>query len=271
MNPWILAALFGLGYHAGKAEVQRFERLAAEEIASKLDGDDRHVHVQTKLNGLIGGAMGDLKQVTIRASNFSTAELPLYTEPDRPRSGHIRELRLFLDDFRLAGLRVEHLEASIPDCRYDFGLAQRHHTVRLSQSGVGTGLVRIRAPDLEAYILRKFKEIKRVSVRIEKDKVFVEGYGEFIVVHTNFEVIATLESPDGSRLMLANAVIFFDGRRADASSGKVLLDTLNPVVDLAKDLGLADAVHVEKIRLKDGFLEASGATKIPLRPGDRYP
>lgn len=266
MNPWLLAALLGLGYHAGKAEVQRFERLAAEEISSKLGGEGAEVHVQTKLNGLIGGAMGDLKQVTIRASHFTTDQLPLFTEPDRGRTGRIRELRLVLDDFRLAGLRVEHLEATIPDCRFDFRLAQRHHTMRLSQSGVGTGLVRIRAADLEAYILRKFREIKRVSVRIEKDKVFVDGYGEFIVVNTNFEVIATLESPDGVRLMLANAVIFFDGRRADAASGKVLLDTLNPVVDLSQDLGLYDAVSVEKIRLRDGVLEASGATKIPVRP-----
>ncbi len=265
MIPWLLAALLGLGWHTGAREVRRFEHLAADEIRAQLQGESASVEVTAKLNGLIGGALGDLRRVTIRASDFSTQGLPLYTEPWRPRSGRVEELELVLDRFTLSGLRVEHLEAVIPECRFDYRLALRKHTIRLSASGVGVGTVRIRQEDLGRYILAKFHEIDAVEVRIEHDKVFVEGTGTFLVVRTRFLVIATLEPEDGVRLNLANARIFFDDRRADPGSAKVLLDTLNPVVDLSKGLGLLDAVHVDRITLRNGVLEASGATKIPER------
>lgn len=265
MNPWLIAALLGLGWHTGAREVKRFEHLAADEIRSQLKGDDAKVEVTAQLNGIIGGALGDLKKVTIRASDFSTEGLPLFTEPWRPRSGRVEELALVLERFSLSGLRVEHLEATIPECRFDYRLALREHTIRLSASGVGLGTVRIRQEDLARYIVAKFREIDSAEVTIRDDKVFVEGSGTFLVVKTRFLVIATLEAEDGVRLNLANARIFFDDRRADEVSAKVLLDTLNPVVDLSKGLGLFDAVYVRRIRLRGGVLEATGDTKIPIR------
>lgn len=265
MNPWLIAALLGLGWHTGAREVKRFEHLAATEIRAQLTGPEAHVDVKTQLNGIIGGALGDLKKVTIRASDFSTQGLPLYTEPSRPKSGRVEQLELVLDRFELSGLRVDHLEATIPECRFDYRLALREHKIRLSASGVGVGTVRIRQEDLGRYIVQKFREIDSAEVRIENDKVFVEGTGTFLVVKTRFLVIATLEAVDGVRLNLANARIFFDDRRADPASAKVLLDTLNPVVDLGTGLGLLDAVYVRRIGLRGGVMEASGDTRIPAK------
>ena len=128
--------------------------------------------------------------------------------------------------------------------------------------------MRIRQEDLARYIVAKFREIDSAEVTIRDDKVFVEGSGTFLVVKTRFLVIATLEAEDGVRLNLANARIFFDDRRADEVSAKVLLDTLNPVVDLSKGLGLFDAVYVRQIRLRNGVLEATGDTKIPAKKQD---
>lgn len=245
--------------------MRRFERAAAAEIRSKLTGESPKVNVKVELNG-IASLWGDLRSATISASAFATEGLPLFTEPERRRSGKLGTLRLRLSDFTLAGLRVESLSADIPGCRYDFGLVVSRRVFRLSRSGVGTGTVVLLEKDLEAFILKKYREIKRVTVKIDKDKVFVDGYGEFLIAKTNFQVIASLEPIDGTKLSLTNARIYFDWRRADEPARKVLLDTLNPVVDLQRDLGLYDAVTVEGLRLRDGKLTAWGSTRIPVKP-----
>lgn len=250
----------------GGSEVRRFERRAADDIRSKLSGADAKVNVKTRFHGLFGAFSGDLQRVTIRASDFSTEELPLYTEPGISTRGRVRNLDLVLSNFRLAGLRVEELRASIPDCRYDLGLAMSKQKIRLSRSGTGTGTVKLKDKDLAAYILKKFREIKRVEVSISNGRAKVEGYGEFLIVKTNFSVEAELAIVDGVKLVLANPTITFDGRPADELSRKVLMDTLNPVVDLQHDLRLYDAVFLRRIELGSDFLEASGDTKIPDAP-----
>lgn len=265
ITPLAILAGLGLIFGLGGAEVRRFERAAAAEIKSKLQGEHAEVSVRTEMNGL-AGLWGELSSATIRATHFETDGLPLFTEPERRKNGKLKLLRIELSDFVLSGLRVERLEAAIPDCRYDFDLALRHKKIRLSRSGIGTGFVVLREQDLADFILRKFSEVKRVSVRIDKDKVFVDGYGEFLIAKTDFVVIASLTPVDGTKLMLTDAKIYFDWRRADEAASKVLLDTLNPVVDLDKDLGLLDAVFVEGIRLRDGVLKAWGRTKVPERP-----
>jgi hypothetical protein len=264
MLGFVIAA-FGVLFGIGSVQVRQFENAAAAEIASKLQGP-AVVRVSTKLNGIIAGPLGDIKEAKISARDFSTDGLPLYTEPWRSKRGIIRELKLELSNFHLGGLRVESLTATIPDCRYDYGLAIRKRSMRLSKSGVGTGTVRLKDSDLSAFILKKFKEIKSVEVKVKDGKAYVSGFGEFVLVQTRFEVIATLSSPDGRTLELDNARIFFDGKLADELAKKALLRTLNPVVDLNKDLKLHDAVYVRKIHLHDGFIEAIGDTKIPISP-----
>ena len=264
------AALFiGLGLWGGEEE-KKFESAAAREIAGKLDGDEKWVSVNVRANGL-AGAWGDLSLAQIKASDFSIRGLPLFTEPERSKAGKVGKLQLRLTDFQLRGLRVEELSADIPNCRYDFGLAKSKRQIRLSESGVGTGVVRILERDLADYIVRKYSEIKRCTVKVEKGFVWVEGYGEFLVVNSDFTVIAKIGVVDGTKLMLSQPKIYFNWVRSDAFTADALLKSLNPIVDLKKDLGLYDAVTVEKVSLENGVLEATGATKIPIKPAENTP
>lgn len=262
----LLLGLLGAAFCFGNSEVRRFENIAAKDIRASIHGDHAKVSVRTKLNGIIGGPLGDLKEVTIRASDFEAPGVPLFVQPGLSRKGIIRNLHIDLRDFTLAGLRIQELSSDIPDCHYDYALAISKHKIRLSQSGTGRGRVVIRDKDLEPYILRKFGEIKRVTVRIEGGHVHVEGYGEFLILKAPFSVDANLVAVDGTKLVLTDATITFNGGLADEFARKTLLDTLNPVVDLNKDLKLYDAIHVDTIDLHDGTISASGATAIPLQP-----
>jgi hypothetical protein len=253
-------ALFGAG------AVRHFESLAARDIKSKLHGEKGEVSVRTVPRGLLGHLSGDLRRVNITARHFSADGLPLFTEPDRSQAGRAGDVQINLEDFRIAGLRIESLKASIPDCRFDFPLAKRKGQIRLSKSGTGTGSVTILASDLEAFILSKFREIKTVSVRLDDGRLHVEGYGEFLLLKSQFAVYATLIAVDGSKLALENAHIILDGQAASNAASEALLQLLNPVVDLDKDLHLFGAIHVDKIELSGNKLVASGTTTIPVRP-----
>lgn len=257
----LVAGAFGIG----GALQGGFEARAAEDIASRLGGDDPQVTVTIEPNG-IAGIWGDVTRATISASDFTLQELPLYTEPDRSQSGRLQELILDLRDFRLRGLDCEELFARIPGNRYDFGLARNQGQIRLSRSGSGEGYVRVREEALARFIVSKFAEIREATVRVYNDVIWVEGVGEFLLLRTSFTVIANLISPDGSTLELDNARIYFNWQRADEFAAQALLQTLNPVVDFDRDLGLAGAIRVERIRLRDGVLEAGGRTQIPERP-----
>ena len=265
MIPLILG-LFGALFYLGNSEVRRFENLAARDIRANIRGDRAKVSVKTELNGLIGGPLGDLKKVTIRASNFETDGVPLFTQPELSKKGIIRSLRIELRDFKLGGLHIRELFSTIPECRFDYTRAITKRQIRLSHSGLGRGEVVIAEKDLEAYILRKFGEIKKVTVKIGNDRVRVTGYGEFIILNTNFEVDAKLVASGYTKLELADARISFDGKPADEISSKTLLSTMNPVVDLNKDLKLHDAILVDAIELRDGVIRAEGTTRIPNQP-----
>lgn len=252
----------------GGAMVRRFESMAAKDIRSKLKGEQVGVQIRTVPHGLLGHLSGDLDRVTIRAKHFSTEGLPLFTEPERSKRGRARRLNIELQDFMLAGLRIDSLTASIPNCRYDFGLASRKGRIRLSQSGTGEGGVTVLAADLERFILAKFHEIKRVTVHLDHGRVKVEGYGEFLIVKSEFSVDAGLVAQNGVQLMLTDAKIAFGAAPAEEAAAQTLLQTLNPVVDLDKDLHLFGAIQVKQVSLEGDRLVASGDTTIPVKPDE---
>lgn len=265
MGPLALVAAFGLLIGAGSSEVRKFERLAADHIKATLKGDAPVVTVKSKFSGYVAGPLGDLASVAIHGHSFGTDGLPLFTEPG-PMRGRIRNLELSLRDFRLGKLDVARIRADIPECRFDYDLALRRKQIRLTLSGEGTGEVEVAAASLQDFIVRKFGEIKRCTVTLSRDRIIVEGYGEFIIVKTDFRVSARLRIEEGRRFYLDEAFISFGDRFADEASAKVLLDLLNPVVDLDRDLGLHGAIDVQGLRLEHNVLRAWGAARIPKRP-----
>lgn len=265
MNPWLLGLAGGLLF--GGELVRDFERAAARDVRSKLVAESgREIKVKVTAKTSLGSAFGNVGSVRIAARQFSTPGLPLFTEPERSQKGRLGRLFLDLSDFRLGELRVESLTAEIPNCRFDFSLAVSKKQFRLSKSGLGTGEVRLRAEDLAAFILKKYSEVKTCTVQFAGGKAIVEGDGELLLLQTKFRVEARLTPTSPTQLSLTDATMTFDGRPADDASRQVLLETLNPVVDLDKDLGLLDAMAIESVTAENNELTVRGKTKIPLRP-----
>jgi hypothetical protein len=262
----LVAAAFGLLIHIGGGEVRGFEGRAAQFIKSTLSGEQAKVSVKTSFASLFGGPFGELDKVRIAASDFSCPSLPLFAEPDRSKVGRIRELSLSLTDFELAGLRVSRLEAVIPGCRYDHAAAVGRRGFHVSRSGTGTAKVWIDEGALAEYARKKFPMIGKLAVKIDKDKLFVDGSAQLVLAKTEFSVIAGLAVQNGSQLVLTTPRVFLDGRRSDGPAVVFLESLFDPVIDLDEDLGLFGAMTIESMRLRGGVLEVSGAFHLPARP-----
>ncbi len=264
VNPWLiggLAALFGIG----AATVRNFEHAAARDLASKLDGDRKVVKLDVTYPGILSPGLGEVGTATIHASHFRCEGLPLFTEPKRSHKGSIEWLKLDLQDFYLRDLRCERFSAAIPKCRFDFALAASKRKIRLSKSGLGEGSVQIKVQDLAPYILKKYAEIKRVSVTVDGNWVRVQGYGQFLVLNATFDVKAHIGT-NGGQLLLTDCIVRIDDKVPDADSEKALIDTLNPVIDFAKDLDLYDAVDAQKVWIEGDSIFVTGKVKIPDSP-----
>lgn len=265
MNPWPAVLAGGallLGVFAGR-ELRSFERAAAAEIANRLSGPGKKVELYADFAGPINLLAGHISTARITARDFTVDGLPLFTEPERSKRGVIDTLQIRLYNFTLRGLRIEELRSDIRQSRYDLGLAMKQKKVRLSKSGTGPGYVRVNAKALEDFILLKYSEIKSIKVTLRKYKLFVEGFGDFVLFKSNFYVISDLKPYNGTQLYLDNAIVFLDGRRVRDGSERALLNNLNPVIDEDKDLRLFGALKIEKVKIREGYLELEGASSIP--------
>lgn len=262
MNPLALLALLGLG--AMDTKVAELEREAAHEIASRLPGPAQ-VRVNVKPDGL-DSFQGHLASATITASGFAVSELPFFTEPERSQFARAETVRIALSDFTLAGLHVQKMTAEIPDCRYDRGLALARHQFRVSKSGVGWGSVVLSEQDIADYIAAHATGVETANVRIFSDVIWIEVEGTFFMARTNMTIVGRLVSPDGYKLVVEPIRVIVDWRRADPSLVEAISKAINPVIDIAKDLKLYDALTIEQITLRDGLLTATGKARIPVKP-----
>ena len=155
--------------------------------------------------------------------------------------------------------------ASIPNCRFDFALARSKRKIRLSRSGTGPGEVRILIKDLAPFILKKYPEIQEVTVEPEGDRVRVKGRGQFLILNASFDILARVGT-DGGTLRLEDCRIMMNGEKPDQASEQALINTLNPVIDFAKDLDLLDAVRAERVQVINNAVIVSGQVKIPEMP-----
>lgn len=261
----VALGLAGLMFGLGSSEVRRFENAAANDIKTRLQGETKQVKVRTKLDPFqaIGGRF---KSATITASDFATDGLPLFTEPNGSQRGRLNELKISLSNFELTGLMVKSLEARIPDCRFDFGLAQRKGQIRLTKSGVGTGSVEVNREALIQYILRKHPTLKNVDLRMESGFVHITGQGRFLSFEAQVEIKSRLGSPDGSTIQLVESEIKINGQQAIPVARDAVLKVLNPVVDLNRDLKLFGALAIDKVEVLADSLRASGKAHIPDQP-----
>jgi hypothetical protein len=241
----------------------RIERAAEADIRSVLGA--REVTVRAESDGLLGSAMGRVNSVEITASQFTVDGMPLFAYPRLSQRGTMKRLRIALRDFVIRQLPVQELTCDIPDNRFALGLLV-DGKVRLTKSGEGRGSVTIDEDGLTRYIMAKFGMVESVAIRFDRYKLFAKGTASLALIRRNFEIICDLAIAEKRRLVIANPIVFIEGKRVRDGSDAALLRALNPVLDLDRDLGLHGAFDMEKVRLSNGLAVITGAARIPNQP-----
>lgn len=263
----VALGLAGLLFGVGSSDVRRFENAAARDISARLEGDEKQVKVRTKLDPfqVMGGRF---KSATITASQFATDGLPLFTQPEGSKYGRLDELKIMLSDFELTGLKVNRLEARIPGCRFDFGLAQKKGQIRLTKSGVGTGTVEVDEASLEEFVLKRFPTLTRLEITLADGQAVIVATGRFVSFVADIRLEGKMVSPDGNRIVIEDAKLLVGGQQANPIASKAILEVLNPVLDLDKDLKLYGAIRIQELKIDKGMLTANGVATIPVEPTD---
>ena len=253
-----LAAVVGLG--AGT--LRKFERRAEADIAARLEGEEKRVKLRVSYPGLLSPALGEVREAKVEASNFSVVGLPFLREPWRSSRGKIERLIVDLRDFELTGLPVERLRASIPSVRFDLGHASKRGEIRISRSGRGRAEVRLKPEGIAAWIMRRTPSLRGVVGRIEDGKLGLSGRVRFAGFEVPFDVLSDVGG-EGPRLSLVKPRIQLAGIAAEGARADELVKALNPVVDADRDLALRGAVGIERVRVEDGKIVATGSVVLP--------
>lgn len=120
---------------------------------------------------------------------------------------------------------------------------------------------------ISAFALRMHPMLRSLTVRVDKDKIFVDGFGRILFLDLPFSVIAGLGIVGGRRLILLFPHVFLGDRAAGPDVVQAVVQTLTPLIDLDKDLGLHGALDLVGMRLRDGVLEAWGTATVPVVAG----
>lgn len=255
-------AVFAILLTLGRGALREIEKTAAREIQQRIGGGEFQVRVEP--DGVDGLAQGRLKTLTVRARNFTMNGLPFTLEPDRPKSGLIRQFVLRMENASLRGLRAESATAVIPNIYYDKGLAISRRIFRLSATGVGACEIVVNETDLAAYIVRKYAPyIREVTVQITPEQTVVQGVAALFVGEVRFRAVGKLAPREGRYLDLAEVEIQIEGANLPPESASVLRQFLNPIIDIDRDLGLYDGLAVEEVRSEPGKMRALGKVWIP--------
>ncbi|MCS7190759.1 MAG: LmeA family phospholipid-binding protein [Fimbriimonadales bacterium] len=245
----------------GRSAVREIEKTAAREIQQRIGGGEFQIKIKPDLGGL---PQGRIQTLTVYARNFTLNGLPFTLEPERPKSGVIRQFVLRMENANLRGLRAETAAASIPDVYYDRSLALSRRIFRLSATGVGACEIVVNEADLAAYIARKYAPaVRQVQVQIAPEQTTVQGVAFLLANEVRFRAVGKLAPRDGRYLDLAEVQIEIEGTNLPPESANLLRQFLNPIIDIDRDLGLYDGLAVDHVVSEPGRMKAIGRVWIP--------
>lgn len=254
-------AVLAIALTLGRGALREIEKNAAREIQQRIGGGDIRVKIEPDYGGV---AKGQLKTLTVYAKNFTLEGLPFTLEPERPQSGLIKQFILLMENVNLRGLRAETAAAAIPNIAYDKSLALSKRIFRLSATGVGACEIVVNETDLAAYIFRKYAPyIRRVEVDITPEQTVVSGVMALLGSEVRFRAVGKLAPREGRYLDLAEVQIEIEEVNLSPQSANLLRQFLNPIIDIERDLGLYDGLHVDEVVSELGKMKAVGKVWIP--------
>ncbi len=257
-------ALFGLAFFTGLL-TGRAQHAAARDLHRALPGAPIQVTVESR--GVFGMAVGQAYRVSITGSDFSAARLPFQLERGGGILASARHLELDLHNIVLADLPVQSLRADVPFVKVDGvrALFSGHLTLREAQAG--TGVAVLTPEGLAAFLSKKRPELQNIRVRLTRGEATVAARTSIFVGLTDVEARAKVAIADGRYLNAVNATVMMNGKPLAPALAERLLGSLNPIIDVERDLRLSDWLYVTDAEIGDGTLTVRARVTIPRKEG----
>ncbi len=254
-------AIIAIVLTLGRGAVREWEKTAERELQSVIGGTVT-LRIQPDEKGIL---QGRLKRLVVDAKEFTLNGFPFTLEPNRPRSGHIRNFILRMESASFRGLRAETAYAEIPDVYYDRDLALSKRIFRLCGTGIGNAVIVVNEQDLANYIVRKYAPyLREVTVDITPEQTTVQGQAVFFGSVVRFYAVGRLAPREGVYLDLAEASLEIEGGELPPQSMELLRQWLNPIIDLNRDLGIYDGLEIDTVLSEEGRMRALGKVWIPM-------
>ena len=254
--------LLGLVLFSGFA-AERARYAARRDLERAIPGSSFQVSVVPR--GFLGLAVGEVDSATVRGKGFAVQNLPFTVEPRGGLLARLRTLKLELSDISLRDLPVKTLTASIPRVQVDGFrvLFNGHFTIRGAESG--TGVAVITAEGLREFMAKKRPEFRELTVKLTPGEALVSGHAAVFLGPTPLEARVKIGVSEGRYLNAADAIVKLNGKEIPALLTQRLLQGLNPIIDVDRDLGLGDWLYVTSAEVGEGILTVRGRVTIPRK------
>ncbi len=260
----VFALLLVIG--AAREHTHRLERSAERQIRAELGGRGQvRVSIEPQW-GALGVLLAKANTITVTARGFDAPRMPFFTEPDVPAwRGTARQVRITMEDFRLRGLPVRRMEATIPGVTLDSRAAAFRLRIRLFGAGWGEGWVILDEAGLTEYIRRRLPEVRDAQVKVSPNGIRISGELTALLASWKFEATGQVAVRDARQVVVADAQIRMEGEPLASSVVQKVLSALNPVLDIERDLQIGSAFRIERVELGDGILKLIGRATVPPR------
>ena len=254
--------LVGLAFFSGIAS-ERARYAARRDLERAIPDSRFEVAIQPR--GLLGYVTGDLESARITGRGFTIEQLPFTIEPRGGIHARLAKLELKLQDVSVRALPLQSLEAVIPGVRVDAArvLFNGHFTIRAAGEGIGEAV--ISESGLSQFIARKRPEFSDLNVTLQPGEALVRGRATLLIAPAPIEARVTLGVSEGRYLNAVEAAVKLNGQAVPAALTERLLQSLNPIIDVERDLGLGQWLYATGVAVEHGILKVRARVSIPLK------
>ncbi len=226
------------------------------------------VRVTAVPRGLLGYEVNDVWAVDVYAQDFTAKRLPFFVTRRGGWKGSIRHLRLHFHDFTLFALPIRGFEADVPFVTYDLGQAFYRSRLSARSAGQGPAQVTIGFEGLRLFASRKFASIlSDVGISKTNENIRLTGRIRFFGIASAIVATGVLYPRAGRYLDITDAHVELDGQALSPDSTRLLLQQLNPVLDLVKDVNWGDYFRIESVRIGENAVIITGQATLPPSTG----
>jgi len=273
MDDTLKTVIFGfLGMIVFHASLEkRAQHDAARQVSASFQNTGS-IRAVTEPRGMFGALANHFYAVDIYGTGQSAEHLPFLAFPREGWKGHIRHLRLHFDNLTLKGLPVSRFEADIPNVTYDLGQALYKDRLVIRGAGAGSATVTIGAGGLRTFILKKYgRSLREIQVSFRDHKVVISGKILLFGAQSPFVAVGELVDRDGRYVDLTRTSVDLNGQPLSPEVAANMLKQINPVLDIAADLDLAEYLKISHVSIGASDITVFGQASIPVAKSGEAP